>query len=353
VSGLEVDLVAERGTQEGEPFRLRVSFRTGGGITVVFGPSGAGKSTLLLSVLGALRPRSGRIALDGRVLFDAAARVDLPVRRRRIGVVFQDALLFPHLDARANVAFGLEGPERWRLADEVLGRVDGSSLARRRPAEMSGGERQRVAVARALAPRPDALLLDEPFSALDGPSRAALGSLLRSLQAESGIPFLHVTHDPVEALRLGSEMVVLERGAVAQVGPPGPVLGAARWTEGDNLFAGVVLRHLEAEGYTSVDLGGTVVETALLAAPPGERVVLRLAPEDILLSLRAVRETSARNVIAGRVEELRPHAAGVEVRVSTPVVFRALLTHGAIRELGLAPGAPVHLLVKAYSFRSA
>ena len=163
--GFDLSVVLDRRTTRDARFRLDVEFRSGRGITVVFGPSGAGKSTLLETILGGLRPDGGRICICGRTVFNAARGIDLPVRRRRIGIVFQDALLFPHLDARQNVAFGAPGPDRARQADAMLERVGAGGLATRMPFDLSGGERQRVALARALAAHPEALLLDAPSGA--------------------------------------------------------------------------------------------------------------------------------------------------------------------------------------------
>jgi molybdate transport system ATP-binding protein len=357
--GFDIDVVVERRPWRGGPFRLEASFRTGAGITVVFGPSGAGKSTLLMTVLGAMRPERGRIVVGGRTVFDSESSTAVEVRRREIGIVFQDSLLFPHLDVAGNVAFGLlETPRKWRreAALAALERTGARELAELMPRELSGGQRQRVALARALAPRPSALLLDEPFSALDAPARRRLGEMLATLQSETGVPFLHVTHDPGEAMRLGTEMVVLEGGRVAQVGPPPRVVAApasaatAKATGTENLLPGTVREHFPSRGYSVVDLGGTLVETGLLEAPPGERVELGLRAEDILLAVEPVRGTSARNVVAGTIADLTSRGPAFEVRVATPVVFRVLVTPEAVEELGLVAGRSIHLLIKAHAF---
>jgi molybdate transport system ATP-binding protein len=356
VNGFDIDLELERRSRGHAPFRLEVRLAAAAGVTVVFGPSGAGKSTLLMGLLGALRPTRGRLAVGGRVLFDAERGIEVPVRERRVGIVFQDALLFPHLDARGNVAFALEGsgsadsPERW------LERVGAGNLAARMPAELSGGQRQRVALARALAARPAAMLLDEPFSALDVPARETLGEVMLRLQAESGVPFLHVTHDLAEAVRLGTELAVLDEGRVVQFGSPGAVVAAptsaatARAVGTENMFRGTIEARLEDEGYSRVDLGGTHVHTAPLDLPPGSPVALGLRAEDVLVSLRPVQGTSARNVLTGVIEELGPRGRAVELRVATPVPFRVLVTPGAVRDLGLRAGSSVCLLIKASAF---
>jgi len=358
VSRLEADLVVDRHPERGESFRLAASFGTAGGITVVCGASGAGKSTLLLALLGAVRPLRGRIALGDRTIYDSERGIDAPTRSRRIGMAFQDAPLFPHLDARRNVAFGIRGAGRDARARALLERVGAADLGQRMPAELSGGQRQRVALARALGAEPAALLLDEPFSAIDAAARSSLGELLVELQSSTGIPFVHVTHDLGEALRLGTHLVLLDRGSVVQSGAPAEVIArpssvaAARAVGTENLLTGTVLRHLDRRGCTEVDIDGTVVQMMLLDVAPGSRVTLGLRAEEILLALRPIRETSARNVLEGVIESLAERGAGVEVHVNTPAPFRVMVTPVSVRELGLATGKTVHLLIKATAFHT-
>ncbi|HEX4823609.1 MAG TPA: ATP-binding cassette domain-containing protein [Candidatus Polarisedimenticolaceae bacterium] len=322
------------------------------GITTVIGVSGAGKSTLLLALLGALTPEEGRVELTGRALFDAKTQVNVPVRDRRVGIVFQDALLFPHMDARGNVAFGAPENER---PDAWLERVGALNLAARKPIDLSGGERQRVALARALASRPKLLLLDEPFSALDPAGRAAIGALLVDLQREAGVPFLHVTHDPAEALRVGETTIALDAGKVVASGPTADVLsgalGRVEALGSENWLRGIVLADGPEE--TRVDLGGTTVVTRPLGRPAGSIVVLGLPAEDVLLARGQIHGTSARNVLAGKVGTLTDADGGVDVTVLTPAPIRARLTRASIVELALSRGAPVHLIVKANAFRLA
>lgn len=352
MSGFTVDLEVER--RNG--FRLDVSFETPDGISVVFGPSGSGKSTLLLAILGAIDPTRGRVAVAGRELFRSEQSLDLPTRMRRVGMVFQDALLFPHLTALHNVSFSLRGADRAKRARDLLERVGAAELVDRRPAELSGGERQRVALARSLAAEPKALLLDEPFSALDAAARHSLGRLLLDLQSETRIPFMHVTHDLVEAVRLGDHLVLLENGRVVQSGNPTDVIArpasaaAARAVGTENLFSGTVLRHRPDLGCSEIDLGGTTVQTALLDAEIDSSVELGLRAEDVLLSLEPIRRTSARNVIPGTVASLTPHGTSVELRITTPVSVRVIVTPASVDELALQPGKPVHLLIKAAAF---
>lgn len=216
MSGLDLDLRGTVGAQS-----IEAAFRAGDTPLVIVGPNGAGKTSLLMMILGALRPTAGRLLLDDRVLFDGQAHVDVPVEGRRIGFLPQRYALFPHLDAAANVAYGItEGSraERRRLAIETLAQLDVAALATRRPADLSGGEAQRVALARALAGRPRALLLDEPFAALDASVRREVRRFLAERLRAWRLPTIVVTHDRADAESFDGELVVLERGAIVQRG---------------------------------------------------------------------------------------------------------------------------------------
>jgi molybdate transport system ATP-binding protein len=208
-------------------FTLDVEWTADGGVAALFGPSGAGKTLTLQCMAGLLRPDAGRIVVDGRVLFDAAARVDVPPQGRRVGYVFQGYALFPHLTVADNVGFGLRGrpaAERARRVTEVIGRLGLRGFERRYPGELSGGQRQRVALGRALAIDPALLLLDEPLSALDAPLRRTLRDELRGVLSEWGTAAVVVTHDFPEAYRLGDRIVVYEAGRVVQSAPRAELL---------------------------------------------------------------------------------------------------------------------------------
>ena len=216
---LEVELRGRAGAHA-----LDVSFRAGPGALVIAGPNGAGKSTLLRMLCGAVRPESGRVVLEGRVLFTrdaagAASGVDLPPEARRLGYLPQDYALFPHLNARKNVEFALfRDPDRARRAQALLDSFDLGRVAGRRPATLSGGERQRTALARALAGDPQALILDEPLAALDAGARRQVRALLCSQLAALPLPAILVTHDPEDAAAFASRILILEEGRVVQDG---------------------------------------------------------------------------------------------------------------------------------------
>lgn len=212
-----IDVALRASLQAGSRrFRLDVSFQSAATRLVIFGPSGSGKTLLLQAIAGVVRPDSGHVRLGGRTLFDSTAGLDVPPRDRRLGVVFQDYALFPHLDVRQNIGFGLTTgaftPNRWRReprVEEWLERMDLQHLAHHYPTQLSGGQRQRVAVARAAISEPDALLLDEPFAALDPSLRRVVRDQIAALQHRLAIPLLLVTHDSEDAIALGGRTVTL------------------------------------------------------------------------------------------------------------------------------------------------
>ena len=222
------DLVARVVVQRPGGFRVDVALTVPPGITILFGPSGAGKSTVLAAICGLVRPDEGKVTLGDETWFDAARGVDVPVHLRRVAFVFQSLALFPHMTALGNVAYGVDRAlpraERESRARALLDRFHVGHLADRRPATFSGGEAQRVALARALGPSPRAVLLDEPFSALDRDLRDALVADLRTTAKELAVPVVHVTHHRGEARALGDRVVVLEKGRVTAEGGPSELL---------------------------------------------------------------------------------------------------------------------------------
>lgn len=207
-------------------FTLDLEFTVPGGVTVLFGRSGAGKSMTLACIAGLATPEIGHIIVNGRTYFHSQARVDLSPQQRHVGYVTQDYLLFPHLNVWQNVAFGLlkqSREERKAIVQEALVWLGLEDLAKQRPRELSGGQQQRVALARALVTHPEVLLLDEPFSALDNPTRIRLRQDLLDLQKELNIPILFVTHDLAEALLLGEQMAVVAEGRLLQLDTPARV----------------------------------------------------------------------------------------------------------------------------------
>jgi molybdate transport system ATP-binding protein len=344
-------LVAEVGVElDGFILDVRLGIEPGR-TTAVIGANGAGKTTLLRALAG-LRPLSrGRIALDGAVLDEPATNTYVPPERRSVGVVFQDNLLFPHLDALDNVAFGLRAKggrrtEARRLAASWLERVGLTGRERARPVELSGGQAQRVALARALALSPALLLLDEPLAALDATTRNEIRRDLRShLATFAGVRLL-VTHDPVDAAVLADQIVVLDGGRVAQTGTPAEITARPRssWVAeltGTNLFAGAAT----ADTTLALDGGGVLTIADRLARG---RVFAAVHPRAVSLH-RTRPEGSARNAWPGRVDSVEPIGDRLRVRIAAdaapPIV--AEVTAAAMAEIGLTTGAAVWVAVKA------
>jgi molybdate transport system ATP-binding protein len=229
-------LGAERQTRSGnneresrQAFRLDVEFMAASGVTILFGHSGSGKTTCLRAVAGIVTPDEGRISLDERLYFDSASGVNLSIQQRRVGFVFQDYVLFPHLTAEQNVAYGIRVGEnsgglsnaaKRERARQLLALLGIEYAARQYPRELSGGESQRVALARALASDPAIVLLDEPLSAVDAKTRARLLAEIRATQQRTDIPFLYVTHNVAEVVEIGDHVIVLDEGRVIQQGSP-------------------------------------------------------------------------------------------------------------------------------------
>jgi len=349
----------ERRFPDGPAVRARAAVPLDGGrVTVLFGPSGAGKTTVLRALAGLDRPQAGTIVFDGETWLDASARTFLPPQRRRVGLVFQDHALFPHLTVARNVGYGLGGTpraEREARVRELAGRMRVGDLLGRRPGQLSGGERQRVALARALAPRPRLLLLDEPLSSLDAPTRDALRGELRELLEAAGVPAILVTHDRTEALALGDRMIVLAGGAVRQVGKVHEVFSApadvevARTVGTENVLpARIVARE---GGLAAVDAGGL----ALTGVDPGGDIAeayVCLRAEEIVIEEAPGHPTSALNrlsaTVAARADE------GPLARISLDcggVLLVALVTRRSADALGLVPGRRVAAAVKAPAVR--
>jgi molybdate transport system ATP-binding protein len=336
----------------------------GGEIGVVFGPSGSGKSTLLRLIAGLTRPDTGRIALDGDVLFESGRGIDVRLRYRRIGMIFQDDLLFPHLRVRANIGFGLNHETRdrrdSRLA-EVAALCGVEHLLDRWPSTLSGGERQRVGLARALAPKPRLLLCDEPVSALDLPNRHALLEGLRRVQKAEGLPILYVTHSPAEAISLGTRLFLIESGRLVADGPPLDVMANSRHAaflhlEGvRNVFTGRIAEHSADQSSTRLELeGGPSLVVPHVDHPLGTSMIAEIRGDDVLLSLGPIAGVSARNLIEGVVEAIVPHGHEAEIVIRTGGLRWLASTVGPTSgRLTLSPGQTVYMIIKARSCRVA
>ena len=324
-----------------DEFALDVQLKVSAGETVaVLGPNGAGKTTLLRALAG-LVPINGRVELNGQVLDDSAAGRHIPTERRRVGIVFQDHVLFPHMTVLDNVAFGLRHDSS-RIAREWLDRAGLGDRASAMPRELSGGQAQRVALIRTLATEPHLLLLDEPLSALDVTIRAEVRrELSRQLSGFHGVRIL-VTHDPLEAIALADRLVVLEHGKVVQSGSPAEVTARPRSRFVADL-AGVNLLRGQGRG-DHVELEGG---TALAAPEAGDGDVFAVIHPRAVALYTSRPEGTPRNVWRGRAEDLDLQGERVRVRLSGAVPLVAEVTPSAVRELHLDAGAEVWVAVKA------
>jgi len=339
-----------------------VSLALGREIGIVFGESGAGKTTLLRLIAGLARADSGHVRLGETVLFDSVQGINQPLRRRRVGMIFQDDCLFPHLNVAANIRFGLKGWGRERAAgrlDEVSKLCGVEKLMDRRPLTLSGGERQRVGLARALAPEPLLLLCDEPVSALDLPNRHALIERLRAIQRAQQIPILYVTHSPSEAVALGTRLFLVDQGRVIAEGPALDILSAPRqaplssihWDGLRNVFVGRLLDHSpdQSASRVALDDGPTLIVPSV-SHSPGTRVLLEVRADDIILARQAIAGLSARNQVSGSVERIVHHGPEAEALVRTgAVTWIVSLIAPAIDQLELTAGSEVQMIVKSRS----
>jgi molybdate transport system ATP-binding protein len=345
-----------------QEFVLDVEFQAAPGFTILFGPSGAGKTTLLDCVAGLATPDSGSIALGDRVLFDAAQRVNLPVDKRRVGYVFQNLALFPHLTVEQNVQYGLahlSKAERSAQASAILQAFRIPHLAQRYPRDVSGGENQRTALARTLVTDPALLLLDEPLAALDAATKAKIIDDLRSWNQAHRIPILYVTHSREEVFALGERVLVLDAGRIVAQGTPHEVIAApqqetvAQLVGFENIFDAIVEAVRPERGTMTCrvagDGGPVLLETPLVRGGVGSALRVGIRAGDILLATAPPVGLSARNVIPGRVTSLDQRDVIISARVKCRVEMEVHLTLAARDSLQLEPGKEVWLVIKTHS----
>jgi molybdate transport system ATP-binding protein len=326
-------------------------------LTVLFGRSGSGKSTTLRCLAGLERPESGIIRFGDEIWFDATRGIFLPPQRRRIGYLFQDYALFPHLRVAQNIGYGLgkiAAPERARRIEEITALLGLAGLEDRYPRQLSGGQQQRVALARALVCRPRLLLLDEPLSALDAPTREHLRRQLRHWLVELRMSTIFVTHDRLEALALGDHVVVFEAGCVCQSGSVQQVFSApidravARIVGVDTIERGTVMQ--VADGLATVQVG----PKQLIALAPSSRnggrdVYVCIRAEDVVLEKRSadLSQSSARNHLLGRIRSVDREGPMMRVDLDCGFPLKALVTHQAYQNMGLRERDEIVAVVKA------
>jgi len=357
---LSVDLEKKFEAGGARAFQLKIKGEFSRGFTVLFGPSGAGKSTLLDCIAGLVKPDKGWIKWEGEVFFDAGKRILLAPQKRRIGYVFQSLALFPHLSVEENIGYGLSGlgaAQRMENIGRVASAFHIQDLLRRKPGELSGGEKQRAALARSVVTNPRILLLDEPLTGLDEGLRRAILEDLRGWNAEHRIPILYVTHNREEVDAIGDRVVTLVDGRVRGSGTPAAVLDAPRTIAlaqaagFENFFRARVVEHRAADGLMRVALDGShcEVEIPLGGETVGEEVQIAIRAGDILLATHAPYGISARNILPGTVESLETRGTTVVVQVKAEVRFTVHVTLGAARSLELTPGLVVWLVLKTHS----
>ncbi len=357
---IECDVHFERGE-----FALRVDARIGQRVTGLFGPSGAGKSTLIQLIAGLERPDRGRIALDGRPLFDADRGINVPPQHREVGVVFQEPRLFPHFSVERNLIFGRPRGRHSEAKHEcrrIVDMLELGQLLHRRPLQLSGGERQRVALGRALICRPKCLLFDEPLVALDRRLKQQIIPYLQRVRDEWSVPMVYVSHDLGELLQLTRSLIVIDRGMIVSQGDYGDL--AHQTTAVDlmhdqgmqNLVTARVLRHVEGDGVSVLQLGTGANSSQELVIPacassPGSFVTVSVTPWDIALATEVVSAVSIQNQLRGVVVRCTHHerSAIVEVDIGLPITVE--ISRRSVAALQIAPGRPIVCLIKSHAIR--
>jgi len=329
------------------------------GITVLFGLSGSGKSTLLQCIAGLTASDGGNVTIGGDVVYDSAREIDIPVAKRRIGMVFQSLALFPHLRADENIAYGLQELDalsQRKRVDSILDAFRIRHVRNHRPAQISGGEQQRVALARALVTEPRALLLDEPLSALDAGTKSRIMDDLRAWIADRQIPVLYVTHSREEVFAMAQRVIAIENGRIVGQGTPREVLGGAQheaiaeWNALENIFDGTISSTHAELGTMTFRTGQLDLEVPLGRVTLGEAVRVGVSAHDILLAITPPQGLSARNIIQGRILGLKQRDAVVSVLVNCQgTEFEVYVTPSAVQSLSLEREMKVWVVIKTHS----
>jgi molybdate transport system ATP-binding protein len=346
--------------RSGTPFTLSADFSSEGRLTAFFGRSGAGKSTLVNLIAGLLRPDRGMIRIDDATLFDSDAGVDVPVHKRRIGYVFQESRLFPHFSVRGNLLYGhrfIAKQHRWTTLAEIVEILGIQSLLDRRPGSLSGGEKQRVAIGRALLSSPRLLLMDEPLASLDQERKGEILPYIERLRDRMQIPIVYVSHAVDEVSRLADTVVLLESGKVAALGTVNEVLGSRSELLAEGMEAGIVLAvtvrgHDQANRVTHLSHPAGTLSVPLATLAIGTPVRLRIRARDVALAVGDPGRISIRNRLTGTVVDIADASGpGAIVRLDIagdPLI--ASITRDALRDLELSIGSQVTALIKSTAF---
>jgi len=349
---LEIDATTALGKTD-----IKARFETGSGVTALFGQSGSGKSSIVNMIAGLLRPKQGHIACNGTVFFDSEKKINLAVKNRRVGYVFQESRLFPHMNVARNLTYGQWAGKRGtgRGFDEIVALLGLEPMLQRRPETLSGGERQRVAIGRALLSAPNILLMDEPLASLDGARKAEILPYLERLRTEAGVPILYVSHAMDEIARFADDLVVVSGGSVLAYGPIADVLGRIDLGPATGRHeAGSILEGVVRERDKTFDLTGVQVDRQKLFVPGlnaalGAPVRLRIRARDVSLALERPNGTSIQNIIETQVLEIgTPQGPYVELVLALGAqTLRARITTRALATLNIQPGITVLALIKA------
>ncbi|WP_299419046.1 molybdenum ABC transporter ATP-binding protein [uncultured Shimia sp.] len=344
--------------QEFQGFDLDVAFEAPVGLTVLFGSSGSGKTSVINAVAGLSKPRQSRIVVNDEVLSDSVAGRWVPTHQRCLGYVFQEGRLFPHMNVRKNLLYGnglAKGRGEVASFDQVVDILGIGALLDRRSSELSGGEKQRVAIGRALLARPKVILADEPLAALDEPRKAEILPYFEKLRDEFSLPILYVTHSIAEVARLATTVVALKDGKVDRVGSAAEVLSDPSFTPMGPRAVGAVLeakvvRHHE-DGLTELSANGVALMLPQLSHSVGDQVRVRVAAHDVILSREAPKGLSALNIVEGKVHSVRSGGGpGAIVSVDTKAGrILARITRRSAAALELSEGVPCYAVMKSVS----
>ncbi len=342
-------------------FHLAVDFAAGSGLTALFGRSGAGKTSLINVIAGLIRPDRGRVEIDGDVLTDTATRRFVPPHRRRIGYVFQEGRLFPHLSVRRNLLYGARfaaGPKDTGEFEQIVALLGIGDLLARRPDNLSGGEKQRVAIGRALLARPRVLVMDEPLASLDEGRKAEILPYIERLRDEIRTPIVYVSHSIPEVARLATTLVVLSEGRVAATGSPAEIMGRLDlFPLTGRVEAGAILNTrvtgVDARfGLSLLRAAAGELRVPRLDIPLGTALRVRIRARDVMIALAPPNGLSALNVLPGTVAEIgQTDGPIVEIRLDCagePLIAR--LTRRSVETLGLTPGLQVYAVIKSIAF---
>lgn len=339
-------------------FTVQAGFRRrGNGVTALFGPSGAGKTSIVNMVAGLLQPDEGHIVINQRCLYDRSRRINLPPEKRRIGYIFQDGRLLPHLSVRANLTYGMQltpAPERFIPFEQVVDLLGIGHLLKRRPASLSGGEKQRVAIGRALLTSPDLLLMDEPLASLDQARKHEVLPFIQRLCREFSLPVLYVSHSMDEIINLADHLVVLEHGRVkaadtmeALMGRPdlAPLFGRADF---GSVLHTIVTQAADDHGLSHLHFKGGTLKVPGVKAAQGSSLRVQIPAHNVGIALQPPVQTSYQNIFSGTIESISQGSepfVDLSLNIGCPLLARVTLSAKA--QLGLHKGQKVYALVKS------